>query len=286
MSHWYFSALLALILLGTQRFFYKVAAERKCPTEWVTFSFMATVTLLSGGLFLIQGRHEPNTAYLITVSLVNSAAFLIATVAHIEALKYIPGNIVYAVIQLNAAVVAVFSLLYFKDRISFLQALGLIVAVMAMVIMRKQMAGTTASGTGQRRGFIFIFLSLLGGAAASISSKFAAMETDKLAFMALSYLLGTVGSLGIKKALAFKKAGERKGQALLIGIIMGLFNFFGFYTFLIALEQGPLSLIAAIVGMHFVISIVLSALIYREKITSAGLAGIILTVVSILLLRL
>lgn len=286
MTNWYLTAILALLLLGTQRFFYKVAAEKKCPTEWVTFSFMATVTILSTGLFFIQGRHEPNIGYLVTVSLINSAAFLIATVAHIEALKYIPGNIAYAIIQLNAAVVAIFSLLYFKDRISLFQGLGLIVAVTAMIVMRKQMAGTSGPGTRQRRGIIFVFLALFGGAAASISSKFAAMDTDKLAFMALSYLIGMIGSLGIKKALAFKTAEEKRAQAIGIGIIMGVFNFAGFYAFLIALERGPLSLIAAIVGMHFVISIVLSAVIYREKITPAGLTGILLTILSIILLRL
>jgi drug/metabolite transporter (DMT)-like permease len=66
---------------------------------------------------------------------------------------------------------------------------------------------------------------------------------------------------------------------------MGGFNFAGFYLFLYALERGPLSLIAAMVGMHFVIAIVLSAVIFHEKIKPAGFAGILLTVISILLIR-
>lgn len=286
MINWYSSSIIALLLLGTQRFFYKVAAERKCPTAWVTFSFMSTVTLLSAVLFVLQQRQEPHVGYLVTVALINSAAFLLATVAHIEALKYIPANIVYPIVRLNVALVAVFSIVYFKDQISFQQGVGLLVAVIAMLVLTRQMHEETGQKERRRAGLIFVFLALVGGFAASISSKFAAVHTDKLAFMALSYLAGMVGSLGIKKALAFQESNGSKREALGIGIIMGVFNFAGFYAFLVALEHGPLSLIATIVGMHFVIAIVLSAVIYREKMRTGGVVGLLLTIVSIMLLRL
>jgi drug/metabolite transporter (DMT)-like permease len=285
MISWYFSALLALLLMGIQRFFYKVAAERKYPTEWVTFSFMATVTLLSAGAYFLQQRHEPNIGFLLAVALINSASFLVATVSHIEALKYIPANIAYSIIRLNVLVVAVFSIFYFKERISLLQSVGLLVAVAAMIVLTTQMGTDTTKAKRRRQGAVFIFLALLGGATAGISSKFAAMHADKLAFMALSYLMGMIGSLGITKALSYDKARKKRSAALGLGVLMGGFNFAGFYAFLYALERGPLSLIAAIVGMHFVIAIVLSAVVYHEKIKPVGLVGILLTVISIILIR-
>jgi drug/metabolite transporter (DMT)-like permease len=285
MISWYFSALLAMLLMGIQRFFYKVAAERKYPTEWVTFSFMSTVTLLSAGIYFFQQRHEPKIGYLLAVSFINSASFLVATVSHIEALKYIPANIAYSIIRLNVVMVAVFSIFYFKERISLPQGLGLLVAVAAMVVLTKQMGTDTTKAKRRRRGAVFIFLALLGGATASVSSKFAAMHADNFAFMALSYLMGTIGSLGITKALSYDKAREKRLASLGLGVLMGGFNFAGFYSFLYALERGPLSLIASIVGMHFVIAIVLSAIIYHEKIKPVGLMGILLTVISIILIR-
>jgi len=285
MSSWYVPALLALLLLGIQRFFYKVAAEKKYPTEWVTFSFMATVTLLSAGAYFFQVRNEPAIGFLLVVALINSASFLVATVSHIEALKYVPANIAYSIIRLNVVVVAVFSIFYFKEQVSLLQIMGLAVAVVAMILLTTQMATDTPSTKRRRRGAVFIFLALLGGAMASVSSKFAAMYADKFAFMAVSYLFGMIGSLGINKALSYKKARQKRSAAVGLGFLMGGFNFAGFYLFLYALERGPLSLIAAMVGMHFVIAIVLSALIFHEKIKPAGFAGILLTVISILLIR-
>jgi drug/metabolite transporter (DMT)-like permease len=285
MNSWYFPALLALLLLGIQRFFYKVSAENKYPTEWVTFSFMATVTLLSAGAYFSRDQNEPAIGFLLVVALINSASFLVATVSHIEVLKYVPANIAYSIIRLNVVVVAVFSIFYFKEQVSLLQILGLAIAVGAMIVLTTQMTADTPSLKRRRQGAVFLFLALLGGATASVSSKFAAMYSDKFAFMAMSYLFGMIGSLGINKALSYQKARQRRSAAIGLGFVMGGFNFAGFYLFLYALERGPLSLIAAMVGMHFVISIVLSAVIFHEKIKPAGFAGILLTVISILLIR-
>ncbi len=285
MMSWYFPALLALLLMGIQRFFYKVAAERKYPTEWVTFSFMATVTLLSAGAYSFQHHHDVNIGFLFAAALINSVSFLVATVSHIEVLKYVPANIAYSIIRLNVLVVAVFSIFYFKEQISLVQILGLLVAVVAMILLTKQMGTDATTAKRRRQGAVFILLALLGGATASVSSKFAAMYSDKFAFMALSYLIGMIGSLGIKRALSYDKARQNRSAAVGLGILMGGFNFAGFFAFLYALERGPLSLIAAIVGMHFVIAIVLSAVIYHEKIKPVGVVGILLTVISIILIR-
>jgi len=40
------------------------------------------------------------------VALINSASFLVATVSHIEVLKYVPANIAYSIIRQNGALAA------------------------------------------------------------------------------------------------------------------------------------------------------------------------------------
>jgi drug/metabolite transporter (DMT)-like permease len=90
----------------------------------------------------------------------------------------------------------------------------------------------------------------------------------------------------MRKRLQTEEANENPKDALLIGFAMGLINFAGYYSYLIALSTGPLSIISSIIGMHFIIAITLSALIYREKLTPSRLLGISLTVVSIILLKL
>jgi drug/metabolite transporter (DMT)-like permease len=286
MGSWYSFAIIALFLMGTQRFLYKVSAERKCNTAWTTFSFMATVAILSSILFLVLDESVTSIRFLLFIALVNSAAFLVATVTHIEALKNIPAGVAYPIIRLSAVFVVIFSILFFKDRPSIYQVIGIVLALVVIVLLTRDFGDETTSNGRRKTGFICVFVALVAGAVAIVSSKFAAMHTNKMAFIAFSYLASTFFALGLRKRLQTEEANANPKDALLIGLVMGLINFAGYYSYLKALSAGPLSIITALTGMHFIIAIILSALIYKEKLTPSRILGISLTVVSVILLKL
>jgi len=286
MATWYAFAIMALFLMGTQRFLYKVSAERKCNTAWTTFSFMATVAFLSSILFIISDESLANTQLLLFIVFINSCAFFVATITHIEALKHIPTSVAYPIIRLNAVIVVIFSILYFKDHLSFYQVTGIVLAMASILVLTKELDDKKASYKDIKLGLIFVFISTLSGSIATISSKFAAIHTNKMAFIALSYMLSTLFSFGLRKKLQTAEASTNHGNALVIGFVMGLINLAGYYSFLKALSTGPLSIIASITGMHFVIAIILSTLIYKEKLTRSRILGISLTILSIMLVRL
>lgn len=286
MPSWYSFAILSLFFMGIQRFLYKVSAERKCNTAWTTFSFMGTVAILSSILFIVLKESVINIQFLLFIGFLNSVAFLIATITHIEALKNIPTSVAYPIIRLNAVIVVIFSILYFKDHLSFYQVIGIFLAMAVIVILTRQFDDKNSPYRNIKRGLIFVFISLLSGSIASISSKFAAIHVNKMAFIAVSYIVGTLFSLGLRRRLQTEEANTNHKDAVIIGLVMGLFNLAGFYSFLNALSMGPLSIIASIIGMHFVISIILSVLIYKEKLTPLRILGISLSILSIILLRL
>ena len=97
--------------------------------------------------------------------------------------------------------------------------------------------------------------------------------------------MATLFSLTIRNRLQTEPANPSHKDALLIGFVMGIINFAGYYSFLRALSTGPLSIIVSITGMYFMIAIILSVLIYRETLTPLRILGISLSVVSIVLLR-
>ena len=285
-ANWYVLSVIALLFMGTQRFLYKVSAEKKCNPAWTTFSFMATVTVLSWILFFLFDQSVQNIKFLLFISLLNSSAFVFGTVTHIEALKHIAVSVVYPIIRLNAVIVVIFSILFFNDHLSLCQVIGIIMAMAVIAILTRHVDSQKPSYGNTRRGYILVFISLLCGSVASISSKFAAMYTNKIGFMATSYLIGTLFSLGLAKNLEKREENSNYRDALTIGVVMGLLNFVGFYAFLRALAIGPLSIIVSIAGMHFVIAVLLSALIYKEKLAPSRVVGIALTIVAIFLLRL
>lgn len=277
---------MAMIFMGIQRFLYKVSAEKNCNTAWTTFSFMGTVTVLSSLLFLFIGDTVPSVPYLLLISLVNSAAFLTATIAHMEALKCMPATIVFPIIRLNAVFVVVFSILYFKDELSMYQIMGIVLALVVLGTLTRSLHTEEGTYQNPRRGILLISLSVFAGSIAAISSKFAAIHTSKLGFIALSYLFSTLFSFCLRNRLHENGGSRNTRGALTIGLIMGLVNLAGYYCFLKALTSGPLSIIASITGMHFTIAITLSFWIYQEKMSASRIAGISLAVLSMILLRL
>jgi uncharacterized membrane protein len=285
MTNWYVLSIAALVLMGVQRFLYKVSAERECDTAWTTFSFMATVTVLSAAFFLSLGETPTDTGMLLLTAGINSASFVLGTITHIEALKHVPSGVAYPIIRLNMVVVVLFSVVFLRDRVSLHQILGILIAVAVIVILTRDVEEREGSFGSIRKGLFLAFVSLFSGSVASISSKFAAVYSNKLGFMALSYFLGTLFSgVLIRRSVKGRSGGSRK-DSVRIGLLMGLINFVGFYTFLAALSVGPLSIIVSITGLHFVIAVLLSVIFYKEKLSRERILGMALAVASILFLR-
>jgi drug/metabolite transporter (DMT)-like permease len=285
MGNWYVLSIVALVLMGAQRFLYKVSAERGCSTAWTTFSFMATVTVLSAVSFLSLRESVSDARMLVLTAGINSASFVLGTVTHIEALKYVPASVAYPIIRLNMVVVVLFSILFLHDHVSPHQVLGIVLAMAVIVVLTRDVEQVEGAFGSLRKGLFLVFASVISGSVASISSKFAAVYSNKLAFMALSYFLGTFFSAALIGRTGKEESPGNRKDAVVIGLLMGLINFVGFYTFLAALSVGPLSIIVSITGMHFVIAVLLSVIVYKEKLNRVRILGVGLAVASILFLR-
>ena len=285
MRNWYVLSIVALVLMGVQRFLYKVCAEKECDTAWTTFSFMATVTVLSAVFFLALKGSVSDARMLLLTAGINSASFVLGTLTHIEALKHVPSSVVYPIIRLNMVVVVLFSILFLHDRVSLHQVLGILLAIAVIVILTREAEGAKGNFGSVRKGLLLAFVSLVSGSVASISSKFAAVYSNKLGFMAFSYFLGALFSAALIRRSGEEVSRGNRKNAILIGLLMGLINFVGFYTFLAALSMGPLSIIVSITGMHFVIAVLLSVIVYKENLSRTRILGMALAMVSILFLR-
>jgi len=285
MRNWYVLSIVALVLMGVQRFLYKVCAEKECDTAWTTFSFMATVTVLSAVCFLTLKESVSDAGMLLLTAGINSASFVLGTLTHIEALKHVPSSVVYPIIRLNMVVVVLFSILFLHDHVSLHQVLGILLAIAVIVILTRDAEEAKGNLGSVRKGLLLVFVSLVSGSVASISSKFAAVYSNKLGFMALSYFLGALFSAALIRRSGKETSGGNRKDAVRIGLLMGLINFAGFYTFLAALSVGPLSIIVSITGMHFVIAVLLSVIVYKEKLSRTRILGMALAVASILFLR-
>jgi drug/metabolite transporter (DMT)-like permease len=245
---------------------------------------MATVTVLSAMFFIFLKESVSDVPMLIATALLNSTSFVLGTVTHIEALKHVPASVVYPILRLNMVVVVLFGVFVLDDRVSPPQVVGILLAITVILIMTRDADRSEGYAGNMRRGLFLLFASLVCGSVASISSRFAAVYSGKLGFMALSYFLGTLFSTGLIRK-AGKEDRKARREAMIIGVLMGVINFAGFYAFLSALSVGPLSIVVSITGMYFAIAVVLAVIVYKEKLSARRMLGIALTIASVLFLR-
>jgi drug/metabolite transporter (DMT)-like permease len=269
---------------------YKLSAFRKCNSALTTLSFMITVAILSVVAFFITHGKIENAWLILLFGILNSIFFLITTITRMEALKHIPTSVSYPIIRMGTIIVVIFSLIYFKDSLSYYQILGIILALVVIFILSKNEEKEKTKNF--KLGIWLTIAALITSALTGITQKFASLHVDKLPYIAISYVINIFLSwalltkLGGKTKITKKQKQQRTRDAWIIGFFAGLFNFFAFYSILTAYSMGPLAIAAPLHDMNFVIAIVLSAIFLKEKITTRRVIGVILSIVAAILLSL
>jgi drug/metabolite transporter (DMT)-like permease len=276
---------IALFAFGIQTFLYKVSAARKCNTAKTTLAFMITVSLLGFAFWIFTKQELGKINFLIIFAIINAIFFLATTVTRINALKYIPTSISYPIIRVSTIFVVAFSLFYFKDNLSYYQLVGIILAVLVVFILYKNDKEDKVKNF--KIGLALTFIAMITSALTTTAQKFASLYVNKLSYITLSYIINIFLVLILNKQIAGKvKNNSKKSvkEAWLIGLFIGIFNFIGFFYVLKAYAIGPLSIVAPLHDMNFVIAIILAAIIYKEKLTKRRILGIVLSAISVILL--
>ncbi len=285
---WTIYALLAFLFIGIQRFLYKIAARLNLDSTTTTLTFMGTVALISYIILNIYHIHISYTKYGLFLCLINSLTFSLATISHINALKFTPASIVFPYIRLNILIVILYSYFIFGEIFNKWQLLGISTSIIALFLLSFQFKDNTpAPKKNSKMGIFYATIALCCGAISSISCKYATEYMDKFLFIFFSYVLSTVLLAIFYKINNYSHPKSSKNKifkTLIIGISMGILNILGFYFYLMALSKGPLSIVATINGMHFVISVALSCIIFKERPNIFILTGIALTIISLILL--
>ncbi|MFW6177822.1 MAG: EamA family transporter, partial [Desulfohalobiaceae bacterium] len=197
---------------------------------------------------------------------------------------YVPASVAYPLIRMNIVLVVLFGVLFLQESLSWSQVLGLVFSLAAVWALSLDRSTDFRSGM-QAKGLTLVGLALIAGGLSAISSKYAAVHTDIWAFIALSYILSTLLTLILAPNM-FSGVKAGKGSLDLgIGLAMGILNLAGFYMFLRALAMGPLSIVAVVNGMHFLVPVVLAAIWFKERLGLTRLLGLLMALAALYFLR-
>lgn len=289
--NWYILTFISLVFFGIQKFLFKVSAERGYSSRNVTLAFMLSVAIIGmTGHFIFYPADPIFTSHSLILSFINGSLFLTLTLIRLKALKLAPSMVVMPLFDLSFLIMFPISVWLFHDTFTSLQVVGIFLGVLALLFLIKR------ENQEHNKYPLFIYGIMAAVAAMVISvllnilSKYVAIsQVSKMSFIGLSYTINTVLLLGTHgfdkiKGKTRGKAENRNGEVL-FGVLIGIVNFTAFFSSLNALQTGSVALVGIILSFSSTVAILLSVLIYHEKITWQRVAGILLSVISLILMK-
>ena len=287
--NWFVYTIAAMLIYGFVNFMYKVAAANNCPSHKVLNKSAITVSILSYGFLFITKSPFTNLPMIFLFALFNSTFFALGIVSKIISLKKAPSSIIFPITKINSLFLIVFAIVIFKETPHSVQWIGISLSFATLVFISLTISDekdkkVVYTKKGQKVGIFFAVLAALSTSVSMLVGKLASTRVPLLNYMAISYSF-VVLSTWMTNRIFFKDKKSKNDSTTKFGIITGVLNFSGYYCSLKAVSMGSLALIQGITSNVFIIPVVLSVLVYKEKFDLKKLLIIFLTVISIFLIR-
>jgi len=284
--NWYVTSILSFLFFSLQYYVFKIATEKKANTELMTVFLMITMAVACFAIFMFKDLVVTNHTSLLLLTAGSSITFALATFFRLESLKYIPSSIAFFVFDLKTVTIALISILYFKDKVTHLQLLGILLAVLAVLAVIKKQTDEQAKYERFNLGLIFALGVVLVLTMNSLAIKQGAVLYDPWSFMLFAGSIGSLFTL-ISYRLRIRKQLHKRSRLFSIGmgIIVGILNILAFYFEFISLKTGTLAVVTAIVSFSTLGAIILSSITFKEKIEIKRAMGLALGFLALLLLR-
>lgn len=273
MEVWLIYALASALFSGLHAFTLKVAAERGISSGYFnaySCSFSAFVGAILAYLYVpLVGAWILGIA----MAFLSGVIYVCSSGTRIESLRYITSSL-YFPISKSATVVfaALAGLILFSETIQPLEYIGLALALAVPLMLLH--ADEIPRQKSMYWGVLFLIISSLFSTSATIVNKYSTgIFESPLIFVVLTHI--SIASVGWitgfaeerKRAHAGKEVRHRTLTVSFVVLCMcaGACQLLGFWTNIVSLTEGPLSLAYAVMSFQMLVPMVLSALVYREQ---------------------
>ncbi len=128
---WVHLVIFSAFLFGTQGFLYNVAMRKKLDKFTIIFYYSFVVAVLSLISVLFYGM-EMNAFFdsiAIKMALIYAVFNLLRTAGQMEALKYIPSGIVFAISSMGTFITVMLAVALLKETLTLIQLIGIFIIV-------------------------------------------------------------------------------------------------------------------------------------------------------------
>lgn len=179
-----------------------------------------------------------------------------------------------------------FSIFYFSEAMSFLKALGIILALFSVLMAVYKKKQVEKSRFSLLPIIMFLVVGIID-AAVKLAQHSYVSEEDVSLFTSLSF--GLAGIIGITSMAVQNKEWKSfvNSWVWIYGILIGLANFGSIYFLILALNHSGLdsSIVYGVNNMGIIlISIGLAVAFFTEKLSKVNLVGVVLALIAVVIL--
>ncbi len=156
--------------------------------------------------------------------------------------------------------------------------LGIGLAILAVLLVSR-VRGETGGPTGLREA-------LLAGVAIGSFSTVVAGFSDGVVFSGFAVIRVAQAVLVVAVILATRSAWRVPRAVLPVVIVVGLLDMAGNISYLLAVQAGDLAIAAILTSLYPVVTVILAAVLLRERVTRDHAVGIVLAMLAIVLIGL
>lgn len=279
---WFVFSLTATVLFGVAMAFYKFPSVKEY-SRFATAFWVLFVSFILAVLFFYA--HLPTTTdQMLFLALLWGVSFPSIMLLQMYALEHVDTTVLFPLTgTVSMALTVLLGIFVFDDVVSLLQTLGVVLAVIIVFLYSykggKPQFARLVVGVGSMIIFVSVFNKVL--------QKIVADSVNIFAFQIYQYVFASLVTLGILLFVHKRTAlQELFSGSFKPGALIGIFSFFGGYSFYLALTEGPFSLITAIHSFYIFATALTAYLLFREEITTRRILLMALAIVAVLLIRL
>ncbi|MDD2871337.1 MAG: EamA family transporter [Candidatus Gracilibacteria bacterium] len=284
MNEWFIYGIISIISTGFFSFSSKISVEKNHNPNLVTF-YSSLIAAICSILYFIYSDGVIKNFYLeIILGITNGLFYLVTVLTRIKSLKYIDTGVYFPIYKaLGPILLLIISILYLSEKFTTIQSLGILLGICVpfLLITKK------SKSKNIKKGLIYLFVGLLAAIISGLSVKYASIyKVNILLVVVYSLFFQTIGAYYLLKKHSRTDQNFSFDKIKSVGIVTGLLNFIGFYSFTSAVNlSGSIGLIYVMQSLYIIIPIILSVIMYKEHFDFKKFIAILLTITSIYFMK-
>ncbi|MGE5474982.1 MAG: DMT family transporter [Ignavibacteriales bacterium] len=284
---WFAFTLVAMLMSGIQSFLFKKSADMGLNKYLLTFYMYICQVVFAAGAFVFLGAKNIDIMKTVFFAVLLAIVFFIKLTLDLKALEYLPTNVIIPMLSSNMIIVIAYGYFGFNERFNIYQLIGVLI-IFASTVLINLSWNKTEKSSQNKKGMIFVFISIVFSAGVVIINKYAAVYTNPIAFNVIVQFLLMIISASVY--FITKPRGEKSDigkfkNTIGYGLAVGVIGFIFYFSYLSALSMGPVSIIQPVLSLAGIITVLLAWLILKEKLSLIQFLLVLISIGGVIMTR-